>query len=77
MISETIQKALNEAQIANAVYYPVPLHKQNVFAEFCKNVKLPVTEQISAQCMSLPIYPEMTSAQVDEVLSVIAKAVEA
>jgi dTDP-4-amino-4,6-dideoxygalactose transaminase len=73
---EAIQKALNDAQIANAVYYPVPLHQQKVFAEFCKGVKLPVTEQVSAQCMSLPIYPELTDAQVDEVLSVIRKAVE-
>lgn len=74
---ESIQKALNEAQIANAVYYPVPLHQQKAFADVCRHVKLPVTEQVASQCMSLPIYPELSNAQVDEVLSVISKAVEA
>lgn len=69
---EAIQKALNDAQIANAIYYPVPLHQQKAFADVCHDVKLPVTEQVAAQCLSLPIYPELSNSQVDEVLSVIA-----
>ncbi len=73
---DAIQKALNEAQIANAIYYPVPLHQQKAFADVCKDVKLPVTEQVASQCLSLPIYPELSNAQVDEVLAVIAKAVK-
>ncbi|MCK9532921.1 MAG: DegT/DnrJ/EryC1/StrS family aminotransferase, partial [Gammaproteobacteria bacterium] len=46
------------------------------FADVCADVKLPVTEQVAAQCLSLPIYPELSNAQVDEVLAVIAKAIK-
>jgi len=72
---EAIAKALNEAQIANAIYYPIPLHQQKAFSDTCSNVKLPVSEKVAAECMSLPIFPELTDAQVDQVLDVIAKAV--
>jgi dTDP-4-amino-4,6-dideoxygalactose transaminase len=72
---EAIQNALNAAQIANAIYYPVPLHRQKAFADVCAGVRLPVTEQVASQCLSLPIFPELTDAQVDAVTEVIAGAV--
>ncbi|PKM45127.1 MAG: erythromycin biosynthesis sensory transduction protein eryC1 [Gammaproteobacteria bacterium HGW-Gammaproteobacteria-1] len=74
---DAINKALNEAQIANAIYYPIPLHQQKAFADTCAGVKLPVSEKIAAQCLSLPIFPELTDAQVDEVLAVIRGVVQA
>lgn len=56
---EGIQKALSDNDISSAIYYPVPLHKQEVFADACSNLSLPNTESISDKCLSLPIYPEM------------------
>ena len=71
---DQIMAALSEQQIASAVYYPIPLHRQNVFAEQCRGVSLPVTELIAARCMSLPIYPEMTNEQVDQVIAAVRGA---
>lgn len=68
---DAIQKALNEAQIANAIYYPIPLHQQQAFADTCAGVKLPVSEKVASECLSLPIFPELSDAQVDQVLDVI------
>ncbi len=68
---ERIMEALAAAGIASAVYYPIPLHRQEVFAAEYRNVTLPVTERVSASCMSLPIFPEMTDGQVKEVVEVI------
>jgi len=73
---DQIMAALSEQQIASAVYYPIPLHRQNVFAEQCQGVSLPVTESIAARCMSLPIYPEMTDQQVDQVIEAIRGAIK-
>ncbi|MCE1226919.1 MAG: DegT/DnrJ/EryC1/StrS family aminotransferase [Geobacteraceae bacterium] len=73
---DQIMAALSEQQIASAVYYPIPLHRQNVFAEQCQGISLPVTESIAARCMSLPIYPEMTSQQVDQVIEAIRGAIK-
>ncbi|HEU0264875.1 MAG TPA: DegT/DnrJ/EryC1/StrS family aminotransferase [Geobacterales bacterium] len=72
---DDIMKALTDAGIASAIYYPIPLHKQNVFKEAYAGVSLPVSESVAARCMSLPVFPEMTDAQVDEVVAVIKKVV--
>lgn len=71
---DAIMAALSAKEIANAIYYPVPLHKQKAFADVCKDVLLPVTEKIVSQCMSLPIFPEMTEAQITEVCDTIIAA---
>lgn len=68
---DTVMKKLADNEIASAIYYPVPLHQQKVFADICKEVRLPVTEQIAARCMSLPIYPELQDDQVDQIIDVI------
>ncbi len=72
---DQIMQALRGNDIACAVYYPIPLHRQEVFAEACQGVELPVAEAVTAQCLSLPIFPEMTDEQVDTVIGVISKTV--
>jgi dTDP-4-amino-4,6-dideoxygalactose transaminase len=59
--------------VACAVYYPVPLHRQKVFAD-TTTVELPVTESTASRCLSLPIFPEMTEAQVETVCEAILGA---
>jgi dTDP-4-amino-4,6-dideoxygalactose transaminase len=71
---DAIMAALREQQIGCAVYYPIPLHQQQVFADACQGVTLPVTENVVSHCMSLPIYPELADEQVDQVLEVIRSA---
>lgn len=68
---EQIMDHLAKAGIASAVYYPIPLHRQEVFASDYIDVSLPVTEEVAGRCMSLPIFPEMTENQVNEVVTAI------
>ena len=56
--------------VACAVYYPIPLHRQKVFAD-TRTVELPITESTASRCLSLPIYPEMTEAQIETVCEAI------
>jgi dTDP-4-amino-4,6-dideoxygalactose transaminase len=72
---DAIMQALQQAGIACAIYYPVPLHQQKVFASDCRGLSLPVTEGIARRCLSLPIYPELTDQQVQEIVAVIRKVV--
>lgn len=72
---DAIMPALSEKQIGNAIYYPIPLHKQKAFAEECKNVSLPVTEDTIKHCMSLPVFPEMTEKQIKLVCDTIKSAI--
>lgn len=68
---DAILAALREKQIGCAVYYPVPLHQQEVFKEDCKGLTLPVTEDIARRCMSLPMFPELSDAQIDRVVQTV------
>ena len=71
---DAIMQKLQEAQIGCAIYYPIPLHKQKVFAEACAGLSLPVTEDVVNRCLSLPIFPELSEAQVNEIVRVIESA---
>ena len=68
---DEILEALQAKQIGCAIYYPVPLHQQNVFKEDYAGVSLPVTEAIAARCLSLPICSELSDATVKEIVAVI------
>ena len=68
---DEIMAALQAQQIASAVYYPVPLHQQNVFKDDCAGVSLPVTESVAANCFSLPICSSISDDTVKHIASVI------
>ncbi len=68
---DEVIEALQTQQIACAVYYPVPLHQQNVFKEQCVGVSLPVTESVAANCFSLPICPSLSDVTIKEIVAVI------
>ncbi len=69
-----IMNALQAKNIACAVYYPIPLHKQDVYKEAYKAIQLPVTELVAEKCFSLPIYPELENDNIDAITDVIKKA---
>ncbi len=65
---DELQQRLREAGIASEVYYPQPLHR----AEPCRALghqegMFPVAEQASKELLALPLYPEMTEGQLQEV----------
>ncbi len=58
--------------IGCAVYYPLPLHLQPCFSALGYRAgRLPVTEAAAGAVCSLPIYPELTRAQQDEVIEAV------
>ena len=60
--------------IGSALHYPLPLHLQKCFAALGhKAGDFPVTERAAASCLSLPIFPELTDAQVDYVAAMIGE----
>lgn len=63
---------LNERGVQAGVHYPVPLHLQPAYAALGYRAgDLPITEEVAATCLSLPLYPEMTLDQQDYVVDVV------
>ena len=72
---EAISEKLSEAKVGWAVYYPVPLHQQNVYA--CLGYEensLPQAELASREVLSLPIFPELRADEIEEVARAIRSA---
>lgn len=68
---DEVLNALQKAQIGCAVYYPVPLHRQNVFKQDCAGLSLPITESVAARCFSLPICPFLEQQSIEQIVNVI------
>jgi dTDP-4-amino-4,6-dideoxygalactose transaminase len=69
---DELQAHLKKEGIGHAVYYPIPLHRQPCFAYLgYKDGSLPVSEQAAREVLSLPIYPELTRAQLDRVVEAV------
>ncbi|MRH77218.1 erythromycin biosynthesis sensory transduction protein eryC1 [Spiribacter sp. C176] len=67
---EEVMRRLETAQIASAVYYPIPLHQQEAFAH-THPPALPVAESVAQRCFSLPMYPELSLENADRVIAAI------
>jgi len=61
---EALQQHLQALGVPTMIYYPIPAHKQHMFAQFgVSNLSLPVSEALCAQVLSLPIHTEMLPVQ--------------
>ncbi len=69
---DELQANLKEQGIGTMLYYPVPLHRLPLYAELGYNEgSLPESERAASEVISLPMYPEMTDEQVQEIASAI------
>jgi dTDP-4-amino-4,6-dideoxygalactose transaminase len=69
---DDLKKHLEANSVGCALHYPVPLHLQKCYAHLGhKPGAFPVTEKATRECLSLPIYPELTDKQVQRVADVI------
>ncbi len=66
---DEMQQYLAAQQIGSAVYYPIPLHLQECFAELgYQEGSLPVTEQAAKEVLSLPIFAELEQKELAQVI---------
>ena len=64
---------LKSAGIGCEIYYPLTLPQQECFA-YLKSGSYPNSEAAAEQSLAIPIYPELTQAQIEEVAAGIRQA---
>jgi dTDP-4-amino-4,6-dideoxygalactose transaminase len=65
---EALQASLTEAGIGSGIHYPIPLHLQKAYQHLgYKKGDFPVTEQVAEEIVSLPMFPQLTNSQLDQV----------
>lgn len=73
---DQIKAALAIEGIASAIYYPVPLHRQEVYRSLGYGEgSLPVAEKAAKETLALPLYPELTREQQVRIADIVLASV--
>jgi dTDP-4-amino-4,6-dideoxygalactose transaminase len=67
---DRLQQYLTERGIQTIIHYPIPPHKQECYKEW-NSLSFPITEQIHAEELSLPMSPVMTDEEVETVIRAV------
>jgi len=74
---EQLREWLAERAISTGIHYPTPLHLQPAYKWIGhREGDFPVAELVARQVLSLPIYPEIASRQIEKVTDAIADFVK-
>lgn len=75
---DKVAKHLSENHIGNGVYFPIPIHLQEVYKNMFgyKGGEFPVAERFSKEILSLPMNPEMTEDEVSVVCEKVNEVLE-
>jgi dTDP-4-amino-4,6-dideoxygalactose transaminase len=70
---DDLRKFLLDRKIGSEIYYPLPLHLQPVFSYLgLKAGDLPVSELAASEVLALPMFPELTDAEIHRVVECIS-----
>jgi UDP-2-acetamido-2-deoxy-ribo-hexuluronate aminotransferase len=73
---DRVQAALQAAGIPTAVHYPKPLHHQGAYAAYASADACPLSVTAGQTVMSLPMSPDLTEADQDQVVAALAAALQ-
>jgi dTDP-4-amino-4,6-dideoxygalactose transaminase len=69
---EAVMKELQQRGISTAIYYPVPLHLQEVYSSLgYRRGDMPVAEQATQEAFAIPLFPELTKEQMEYIVATL------
>ncbi|MGA9139230.1 MAG: DegT/DnrJ/EryC1/StrS family aminotransferase, partial [Methanocella sp.] len=73
MSRDQLVKKLADAGIGSAVYYPVPIHLQTYYRSLGYDDRMPVSEMLAKEVLSLPVHPSVTPEEIDLIADTIRR----
>ena len=75
---DEVAKVLREQwQVGTGVYYPIPNHRLPSLAPYAPGLDLPGTEKAARECLSLPVHPSLSEADLERIVRAVSAAVTA
>ena len=75
---DEVARVLREQwRIGTGVYYPIPNHRLPSLAPYAPGVDLPGTEKAARECLSLPVHPSLSEADLERIVRAVGAAVTA
>lgn len=75
---DAAQSALREEwQVGSGVYYPIPNHRLDSLAPYAPDLELPNTELVARECLSLPVHPSLSQADLDRIVQAVTAVMKA
>jgi perosamine synthetase len=71
---DEFQAALARQGVATAVHYPLPLHRQPVFAGMGCDEEFPVSTRLAATVLSLPVHPGLSRKNLEKIIQAVRAA---
>jgi dTDP-3-amino-3,4,6-trideoxy-alpha-D-glucose transaminase len=69
---DALREHLSQRGVASAIHYPEPIHLTEAYADLGLGAgSLPVSEQLAKEICSLPLFPSMTDAELDQVATAV------
>ena len=61
----------DEHQVGSGVYYPIPNHRLPSLSPYAPGLELPNTEKVAAECVSLPVHPSLSQADLERIVAAV------
>lgn len=75
---DAVVTALREEwQVGSGVYYPIPNHRLESLAHYAPGLELPNTEKAARECISLPVHPSLSQADLERIIEAVQACVKA
>jgi dTDP-4-amino-4,6-dideoxygalactose transaminase len=71
---DALMQALKAQGIDSRIYYPIPLHQQQAFAQYAPRTPLPHSEAAAEEVVSLPMHPYLNETQIERICAAARSA---
>lgn len=74
---DRVMRLLAEQGVGSGVHYPIPVHLQEAYRGLgYRRGSFPIAERCATEFVSLPMFPELTPAQIERVIEAVKEAIE-